>query len=226
MGIVAYGHWGPPLLTFPTSGGNEWEHEDQGMIAALADHLEAGRVKIFTVDQMRSEGLLNHDVHPLHRTYIQQQYDGYIRFEAIPFIQDHCRTPGLTISTMGASLGAYHAVNTLLKHPDVVRRCYAMSGWYDIRRFMDGAYDDNLYFNNPVDYLKNLDDPWYQSQLEACKIRLITGSGPWENSAPSYELAAILSQKGIPHDLDDWGPEGGHDWSYWHRQMREYLKSF
>ena len=33
MGIVVYGHWGPPLLAFPTSGGDEWEHENQGILA-------------------------------------------------------------------------------------------------------------------------------------------------------------------------------------------------
>ena len=60
---------------------------------------------------------------------------------------------------MGASLGAYHAANTLLKHPDVVKRCFALSGVYDMKRFMDGAYDDNFYFNNPVDYLANLSRP-------------------------------------------------------------------
>ena len=54
---------------------------------------------------------------------------------------------------MGASLGAYHAANTLFKYPDVVKRCFALSGVYDMKRFMDGAYDDNFYFNNPVDYL-------------------------------------------------------------------------
>ena len=60
---------------------------------------------------------------------------------------------------MGASLGAYHAANTLFKHPDVVKRCFALSGVYDMKRFMDGAYDDNFYFNNPVDYLANIDRP-------------------------------------------------------------------
>jgi S-formylglutathione hydrolase FrmB len=23
--------------------------------------------------------------------------------------------------------------------------------------------------------------------------------------------------------LDDWGPKGGHDWPYWHRQMWTYI---
>ena len=31
MGVVAYGHWGTPLLAFPTSGGDEWELEGQGI---------------------------------------------------------------------------------------------------------------------------------------------------------------------------------------------------
>jgi S-formylglutathione hydrolase FrmB len=23
--------------------------------------------------------------------------------------------------------------------------------------------------------------------------------------------------------VDNWGPEGGHDWPYWKHQMREYI---
>ena len=39
MGVVVYGHWGPPLLIFPTSGGDEWEFERQGMLDALGGRL-------------------------------------------------------------------------------------------------------------------------------------------------------------------------------------------
>ena len=62
--------------------------------------------------------------------------------------------------TMGASLGAYHAANTLFHYPHLVKRCFALSGIYDLRDFMDGIYDDNFYFHNPVDYMANLTDPW------------------------------------------------------------------
>ena len=30
MGIVVHGHWGPPMILFPTSGGDEGEYERQG----------------------------------------------------------------------------------------------------------------------------------------------------------------------------------------------------
>src|SRR2546430_11828120 len=85
---------------------------------------------------------------------------------ALPiFIWNDCQTQGLAISTMGASFGAYHAANSLFKHPDVIKRCFAMSGVYDLRNFMDGLYDDNFYFNNPIDYLSNMSDPWSYDQI-------------------------------------------------------------
>jgi esterase/lipase superfamily enzyme len=223
LGVVVYGHWGAPLVAFPTSGGDEWEPENQGMVPALADFIEAGRIKLFAANAVDSSSFYNKAAHPFHRSYMQAQYDSYVRNELIPFIQDNCQTPGLAVSTMGSSFGAYHAANTLFKHPDVVRRCFAMSGLYDLKRFMDGMYDDNFYFNNPVDYLANLNDPGMIAQLSQCDIHVATGSGPWENSGPSYRLSQILSSRGISHHLDDWGPMGGHDWPYWKHQMREYI---
>ena len=80
-----------------------------------------------------------------------------------------------------------------------------------------------LYFNNPVDYMANQSDPWYLHQYASCDIRLVTGCGPWENSGPTYRMSEILRNRGIAHHLDDWGPEGGHDWPYWHHQMWEYV---
>jgi len=222
MGVVVYGHWGPPLIGFPTSAGDEWELENQGMIGSLGDLIDGGLVKFFSVNSANFACLYNKGAHPFHRSYMQAQFDAYLSNEVFPFIEDHCKS-AVWISTMGASFGAYHAANTLFKHPDVVRRCFALSGVYDIKGFMDGMYDDNTYYNNPVDYLANLSDPHYLGNLSHCDVHIATGCGPWEHSGPSYRLAAILASKGIPHHLDDWGPEGGHDWPYWKNQMRQYL---
>lgn len=222
MGVTVFGHWGPPLLAFPTSQGNEWETHDQGMVGAIADFIDAGRVKLFCVGSNNDESFMNRHAHPSHRSWRQRLFDDYIRSEVVPFIHSHCQGT-IPISTMGASLGAYHAANTLFRYPHLVKRCYALSGIYDMRSRMDGGYDENFYFHNPVDYLSNLSDPWYFEQYASCEIHLVTGTGPWEQPAMTYQLSGILSRKGIRHHLDDWGPEGGHDWPYWKRQMREYL---
>jgi esterase/lipase superfamily enzyme len=223
MGIRVHGHYGLPLLVFPTSGGDEWEYEKQGMVAALSHHINGGRVKLFCVDTVNNESWYDKRAHPRHRSYMQAMYDAYVAFEVVPFVYDHCRTPGVLITTSGASFGGYHAANTLLKHPDLVRRCIAQSGVYDLRRFMDGDYDDNFYFNNPVDYMPNLTDEYYLGHLRQCAIHLATGSGPYEDSGPSHRLADVLRARGVPVSLDDWGKEGGHDWSYWKRQMDLYV---
>ena len=223
MGVRVYGHWGSPILVFPTSGGDEWEYERQGMIDALSPHVEGGRVKIFCVNSVNNESWYNKAAHPRHRSYMQSIYDAYIADEVVPFVHRHCQTPDIAITTTGASFGAYHAANSLFKHPNLFRRCLALSGVYDVRRFMDGDYDDNFYFNNPVDYMASLSDPCYLGELAQDDIRLVTGTGPWEDAGPSYRMSEVLASRGIRHSVDNWGPEGGHDWPYWKRQMNEYI---
>jgi esterase/lipase superfamily enzyme len=223
MNILVHGHWGPPMILFPTSGGDEGEYERQSLIGAIGELIDGGRVKTFSVNLNHHDAFANRGAHPFHRSWMQRQYDAYIRHEVVPFIRDHCQSPHGGVWTMGASLGAYHAANTLFKYPDVIKRCFALSGVYDMSRFMDGLYDENFYFNNPVDYLANAADPWMLGHLATCDIHIATGSGPYEESAESYRLSRVLASRGIAHHLDDWGPMGGHDWPYWKHQMREYL---
>jgi len=42
MEILVFGHAGVPVLVFPTSGGRFYEFEDRGMIAAVAEKIDAG----------------------------------------------------------------------------------------------------------------------------------------------------------------------------------------
>jgi esterase/lipase superfamily enzyme len=122
-------------------------------------------------------------------------FDEYIRDEVFPFIHSHCRSSDVPIASFGASLGAYHAVNTLLRYPHLVKRCYGLSGVYDLRGFMDGLYDDNFYFHNPIDYVANLDDPWVHHQLASCEIRIVTGSGPYEDRGIPE---SVVAEAGTP----------------------------
>ncbi len=42
MELLVFGHGGLPVVVFPTSGGRFFEFEDHGMVAALAQRIEAG----------------------------------------------------------------------------------------------------------------------------------------------------------------------------------------
>ncbi len=153
-------------------------------------------------------------------------FDEYIREEVVALHLRIVPEAGIAIATMGASLGAYHAANTLFRYPHRVKRCYALSGVYDLKRFMDGLYDDNFYFHNPVDYMANLADPWILEQLASCEIRLVTGiRAVGGEPLLLRRCRRFFRRKGSTTHLDDWGPQGGHDWPYWKMQMREYLSA-
>ena len=162
------------------------------MIRTLSPYIDAGANPNLLHQRRPERFVQNKGAHPFHRSWMQAQYEDYVASEVIPFIDALCQTPGIPITTYGASLGAYHAANTLFKHPDRVKRCYALSGVYDMRDSMDGMYDDNFYFNNPVDYMANQNDPWFLHQYQSCDIHLATGNGPWENSGPTYRMSAVL----------------------------------
>ena len=39
----------------------------------------------------------------------------------------------------------------------------------------------------------------------------------------TFSMGDENEQESIGHHLDDWGPESGHEWPYWHHQMWEYV---
>ena len=100
-----------------------------------------------------------------------------------------------------------------------------MSGSYDIRSYLHGYYDDNVYFNNPADYLTNLNDDYHLPLLrKADAIVILSGQGAYEAPERSRALSEILHAKGIPHTLDIWGPDVNHDWPWWRKMLPYWLE--
>ncbi|MBK9248416.1 MAG: hypothetical protein IPM69_09965 [Ignavibacteria bacterium] len=85
---------------------------------------------------------------PRDKAIRHQQYNGYITEEVVPFIYNDCggRVP---IITTGASLGAFHAVNTVLRRPDIFDGFIGMSGTYDLKMYAGKYYDENCYIIPP-----------------------------------------------------------------------------
>jgi esterase/lipase superfamily enzyme len=226
MEIVTYGHYGFPLLLFPTAAADFLEYERFYVIDVLKEFIEAGKVKVFSINSINRESWLNRSVHPKYMAIRQVEYNGYITEEVVPYIWNSCQGR-IGIITAGASLGAFHCANQLFRRPDLFDGMIAMSGSYDIRGYYKSDYyDENIYFNNPVDYLPQLTGDNYLSLLRQKQhIHIITGQGSYENPEASRRLSAILSNKGIPHELDTWGYDMPHDWPTWRAMIRYYVGS-
>ena len=222
MEMLIFGHDGVPAIVFPTSSAPFHEFEDRGMVAAVADKIDAGRLQVFCVDSVDRESWYNRHVGPRWRIARQVQYDRYIVHEAVPFAKGHnWRTEFLAV---GCSFGGFHAVNMGLKHPDVFRMCLSMSGAFDLTGlgFLQGYYDFDVYTNQPLAYMANLQDEWFLWRLRQNRIVLATGVHDqcWNDNE---RLAQVIRSKGLPVQLDVWGDNTGHDWPYWQRMLQTYL---
>jgi esterase/lipase superfamily enzyme len=160
---------------------------------------------------------------PKLKAELLTRYDRYITDEVLPLIRNECGEEARPITT-GASLGAFLSANEYFKHPDLFRGVIALSGSYDIRSYLDGYYDDNVFFNNPVDYLAGLNDDHFLPILrKADSIYIISGQGDYEDPKRSQQLSDILKGKGIPHTLDLWGADVNHDWPWWRKMLPHVL---
>ena len=131
--------------------GRFFEYEDNKMIAALADRLEYGQLQIYCVDSVDSESWYNKQAHPYWRVQRHIQYENYILNDVLPLMWNRNWNPRTIVT--GCSFGAYHALNFAMRHPDKVTECVTMGGSFDIKRFLNGWYSEDVYFNNPPDYL-------------------------------------------------------------------------
>jgi esterase/lipase superfamily enzyme len=215
MEILSFGHAGMPVIVFPTSMGRFHDYEDQGMIATLAPKIDAGELQVFCADSVDGESWYNKSVQPRQRVLRHLQYERYLLHELLPLIRSKNASPQLALT--GCSFGGYHTMNFALKHPDLVSYCVSMGGAFDIHQFLDGYYDSDCYFNCPPDFLANLTDEWYLSRYRRLNIVLATGEQDICKDE-NLRLSGILHARGVPHFLDVWGNNTGHDWRWW-RQM-------
>jgi esterase/lipase superfamily enzyme len=220
MESLVFGHAGAPLLVFPSSMGRFFEYEDAGMIRTLAPKIDAGELQVFCVDSVDSESWYNKSVHPGSRIWRHVQYEKYVINEFVPFLKWKNWAPQIAVT--GCSFGGYHALNFSLRHPDLVSACVCMSGSYDIKSFLDGYYDDNVYFNNPTDYLQGMNDDGALARIRAMKI--VLGTSDWDMCLDAnVRMAGLLHAKGIPHWLDIFGDNSKHDWPLWQRMAGKYF---
>ena len=55
MTVVQYGHYGRPVLVFPSEAGRAWDFEANGMIDAIAGLIDDGRIKVYCVDSLDAD---------------------------------------------------------------------------------------------------------------------------------------------------------------------------
>jgi esterase/lipase superfamily enzyme len=220
MELLVFGHDGLPVVVFPTSQGRFFEFEDRGMVGAIADEIDAGCVQLFCVDSVDSESWYNRNVGPRWRIARHVQYEEYVLNEVLPLVRQKNQNP--LLASVGCSFGGFHAANIALRHPDIFTGFLSMGGAFDLSSFLGGYHDEDVYFNQPTQYVPNISDGWYLDRYRRNSYVLATGVHDQCWNA-NERLAGMMRSRGIPVRLDVWGDNTGHDWPWWHQMVRTYL---
>jgi esterase/lipase superfamily enzyme len=224
MEFKVYGHAGKPVIVFPAQSGRFYEFEDFRMVDAVHEFIDAGQYQFFTMDSIDAQSWANGSISPGERARRHEDYDRYIVHEMAPRIRERCGADVRLLST-GVSMGGYHSANFFFRHPDIFDALISLSGLFQLHMFVGDYTDENVYFNSPLYYLANLQDPWYLEQYRRSQIVICAGQGAWEEAmnADILELKRILESKGVPAWIDLWGYDVNHDWPWWRKQLPYFL---
>ena len=225
MPVATYGDYGFALLLVPTAAADYLEYERFQLIDHIAQFIDSGKVKLFSINSINNESWLNNNMDPRDKAIRHQQWNDYVYNEVVPFIRNNTshETP---VITCGASFGALHSMNLFLKRPDIISGVIAMSGVCDLTEYTKGYFDESVYFNSPAHFIPNLNDLHIPEQIRrSSHIHSLTGSGSYEDPAASGKFAKALYDKSIWYELDIWGQEWPHDWNTWRAMLPHYLGS-
>jgi esterase/lipase superfamily enzyme len=212
-GVLVFGHSGRPVLVFPSEQRTRYEWEEHGMVGAVVDLIDAGRVTLYCVDSWDSATWSDEWLPREERARRHEAYERWVLEQV----------DGEDVIAAGVSMGAYHAANIVLRHPHRFPLALCFSGIYDVSVLGWGDRGDAVYFNNPVDYVPRLSG-------SRASLLLVVGRGRWEDTTRALEstlhFAELLRAKGIRHELDVWGEEAPHDWPAWRAQLAKHLPRF
>lgn len=222
MGVARYGHFGKPVVLFPTGGGDFLDAERFHLVRALTPLVDAGRIKVYAVDSTCRQSWTNADVPPAEKSRVQARYDRWLTEELVPYVRWDCGGTDQAFAACGASIGGYHALNVTCKHPDLFDTMVGMSGTYQMERRMAGHWDEDWYYNDPVQFVPNLADG---PELEALRrARFVFGLGQdHENPAYTWRAADTLGGRQVWNRVEVWGPGSGHDWPTWRTMLPLFL---
>ncbi len=221
--LARWGHFGQPVLVFPTAGGDAEEIERFLMLKVLDPLVSAGKIKVYSCDSVAGRVWFNKEGSPQHRMWMMNQYHQYVKHEVVPAVRMDCKDPALTLWTAGASIGAFHAAAVTCRFPDLFSKAICMSGTYNLLRFCELKEPTGDYaVSSPLHFVPKLSGP-HLDLLRQRHLLIASGEGRWEDIQESWNLANTLGRQGIPNYVDNWGKDWHHDWVTWREMLPQYL---
>src|SRR3954466_15153613 len=116
--LIRYGHYGRPVLVFPSEQGRAWDYESNGMVGAVSRLVDDGRVKLYCVDSFDHASWSDRSLPIEERARRDQAYQWGSTDRVASYGGSDSPGAGDAIVT-GCSMGAYHALQIALQRADL-----------------------------------------------------------------------------------------------------------
>ena len=193
MEFKVYGHAGRPCLVFPAQSGRFYDFENFGMVGAVQELLEQGRLQLFACDSIDWETWAAFDRECRGRIERHEAYARYITEEL---------APDLFNGTVGLS-GIYS------------------SKWYFGSYMDDLVYNNSTidYLDQmPADH--PYVEKYRSCDIVLCCGQ---GDWEQEAQQDTHRMQELLGYKNIPAWIDYWGSDVVHDWPWWRKQFPYFM---
>jgi hypothetical protein len=221
VSVARFGHYGAPLLLFPTAGGDAEECERMLMIRALSPLIDAGRLKVYsptrsparrgsTRGQRPPQGV---GPEPVRRLRLQR---------AAAVDPQDCRSP--TSSSTPPAPRSGPSTRSPCRSAATPRpsRAICMSGTFDLTGWMDGHHP--IDFHTPRRPLPPV--PRRRPSSSACASASSSspvGEGRWETPRNSWGAALSSASVASPTASTCGARSHDHDWPTWREMLPKYL---
>jgi Uncharacterized protein conserved in bacteria len=227
--VIRYGHWGRAVLAFPSEQGKAWDFENNGMIGAVSNLIDEGRLKLYCVDSYDAASWSNQNIPVEERARQHGRYESWILSEVVPWIYRDCGGAVDVAPWAAAWRLPRGQLRAQAGRPLPAAMCF--SGNYDPASWNGwGERGSEAYFNSPLDYVANAHGDHLDWLRDRVSLLLVCGQGQWEDTTGSLQstkrLAGLLAEKGIKHELDLWGHDVPHDWPSWRAQLARHMPRF
>lgn len=217
--MLVFGHAGKPLILFPTSFGRYFQNKDYHLIDSIGWYIDQGLVRVYCPDGIDSASWYNKSIHPADRVKTHAAYERVIMNDVVNWARHDTKVGKVMFA--GASFGGYHAANIALRNPWDTSHLISMSGAFDMRQFMDGYYDMEFYFQNPIDYVGGFQEGDFLNQVR--QMSIVLGVADHDGCKDeNFNFSNLLNSKGIHHWFD-FRQGASHDWPIWREQLPLYL---
>ena len=219
MEYLWFGDRGRAVILLPTSAGRYNENEDFGLVGALESKIDAGEIQVISLDAINRESWADDDLHPSEKLRRHELYDRFLAEEFLPMVAARAGRSDPVL--YGASLGGWQAATFGARHPELVGRVVALSGFFTLEQLTDGWWSEACYFFSPEHFVPNMDAEWVQ-RLSQVGWVIATG----ENDTlvdETRNFSRVLRDKGIPVHEEVWPGVFGHDWPFWKQHLPRFV---